>query len=357
MDTDFLILGGGVAGLTAGAALASLGRVEVWEAEAHLAHHASGRSAALFEARYGAAPVIALNRASHAAHEAAGHLSPRGLMVVGLAGEEEGAERDVAEMELEPLTPREARARVPILSDAVTRAGWHGGAWDIDTNAVVQDAARAVRASGGAVGTGLRAERIARVPGGWRVAAGGREITARVLVNAAGAWADVVAGMAGVEPIGLRPLRRSMARLKAPGGHDVRGWPMLLGVGETWYAKPDAGAWIVSPAEEDPAEPHDAHACDMVLAEGLDRYQRAVSEPVTRPVATWAGLRSFAPDRSLVLGPDPDEPAFVWCAAQGGYGFQTAPAASRFLADRVAGRASELDAGTQAALAPERLRR
>jgi len=135
------------------------------------------------------------------------------------------------------------------------------------------------------------------------VQAGG-EYTARTLVNAAGAWADLIAGIAGVTPLGIVPHRRSMARLAAPGGHDTTDWPMFFGTGESWYAKPDAGALLVSPAEEVATHPHDAFADDMTLAEGLDRYQSMVSEAVTRPIATWAGLRSFAPDRTLVLGRD-----------------------------------------------------
>ena len=145
-----------------------------------------------------------------------------------------------------------------------------------------------------------------------------------------------------------------MARLAAPGGHDLRAWPMLFGPGESWYAKPDAGALLVSPADEDPSEPMDAWPDDLVLAEGLARYEEAVTEPVTRPISTWAGLRTMSPDRGLVLGFAPDHPSFFWCAGQGGYGFQTSPAAARFAADVILGRASELDAEIQALLTPAR---
>jgi glycine/D-amino acid oxidase-like deaminating enzyme len=131
---------------------------------------------------------------------------------------------------------------------------------------------------------------------------------------------------------------------------------MFFGVNESWYAKPDAGALLVSPAEEVATHPHDAYADDMTLAEGLDRYENMVVEPVTRPIATWAGLRSFAPDRTLVLGRDPEVPEFVWCAGQGGYGFQTSPAASALIADLVTGRTPSLDAVSVAALRPDRLR-
>jgi len=181
-------------------------------------------------------------------------------------------------------------------------------------------------------------------------------LQARSIVNAAGAWVDVVANMAGIAPLGVRPLRRSIARIPAPGGHDVSRWPVMFGPGEDWYAKPDAGALLVSPADEVEIPPMDAWADDMVLAEGLARYAAHVTEPVTRMLSNWAGLRTFAPDRNLVLGPDASDPSFIWMAGQGGYGFQTAPAASQLVADLVAGRAPQIDAGMVAALSPARFR-
>jgi glycine/D-amino acid oxidase-like deaminating enzyme len=129
---------------------------------------------------------------------------------------------------------------------------------------------------------------------------------------------------------------------------------MLFGAGEAWYAKPDAGALIVSPAEEDPQVPHDAWADDMVLAEGLARYEEMVTEPVTRLISNWAGLRTFSPDRVLVIGRDAHDPAFFWLAGQGGYGFQTCPAASRLAADLIGGRPTALSTGLVAALDPGR---
>jgi len=173
-------------------------------------------------------------------------------------------------------------------------------------------------------------------------------------VNAAGAWVDEIAVMAGIAPLGFQPYRRSMARIPAPVDHDVSDWPMVVGAGETWYAKPDAGALIVSPAEEDPLPPQDAWPDDMVLAEGLNRYAQHVTAPVARLLASWAGLRTFAPDRALVLGPSPQDPSFIWCAGQGGYGFLTAPAASQLLADLVGGQEPALDADVVASLRPDR---
>jgi glycine/D-amino acid oxidase-like deaminating enzyme len=201
-----------------------------------------------------------------------------------------------------------------------------------------------------------RVTQIDQTPDGWQVVADTETYQSAQLVNAAGAWVDEIAAMAGITPIGIAPRRRSMARLPAPGGHEVTKWPMLMGVGASWYATPDAGKLLVSPADADLVTPHDAYADDIVLAEGLARYEEMVTTPVTRVETNWAGLRSFSPDGALVLGPDPDNSNFIWCAAQGGYGFQTAPAASRLLADLVGGRPSELDAASRAALSPRRLR-
>lgn len=355
--TDFIVIGGGIAGVSAGARLSALGRVVLVEREPALGYHASGRSAALFEENYGKPSTVALNRASrdYQATANGGVLSPRGLMVLGTPETAEAFADDVATMRLEALSPAEAAARFPILDRAaVDRAAFDPGAWDIDTDRLIQNFAREIRAAGGETRLGAEVTGIARTAGGWQVQLGAEVLEAPVLVNAAGAWADRIAAMAGVAPLGLQPFRRSMARIAAPGGHDVSGWPMVFGAGEAWYAKPDAGALIVSPADEDPLEPQDAWADDMVLAEGLARYQAHVTEEVTRPLASWAGLRTFAPDRQLVLGPAPADPAFVWCAGQGGYGFQSAPAASQLVADLVAGQAPELDAKVVAMLSPAR---
>jgi D-arginine dehydrogenase len=218
----------------------------------------------------------------------------------------------------------------------------------------MQGFARIARGHGARLLTRAPVQAIAPASGGWRVSTGQGEIGARLLVNAAGAWADRIARMAGVAPLGLTPMRRSMARLPAPRGHDVSRWPFVLAAGELWYARPDAGKWLVSPADEDPTEPHDAWADDMVLAEGLDRYARAVSEPVTRVGTSWAGLRTFTPDRALAIGFAPGAPGFFWHAGQGGNGFQTAPAAGRLAADLIAGRQPDLDPDLIRALNPAR---
>lgn len=351
---DFLIIGGGIAGIAAAAELSKLGSVTLIEAEDSLAHHASSRSAALYEPSYGLPPVAALTRATGDVLKAEGVLSPRGLMIVARAGEREAFLADVTAMNLGEITVAEARDRVPILRIDVDFAAIADHAWDIDTDRLIQSFARAARSRGADIVTGARATAIARDAAGWRVQTAKGDFAAARLVDAAGPWADEVARMAGIRPKGFQPYRRSMARIPAPGGLDISSWPMLFGIGESWYAKPDAGALIVSPAEEHPMDPHDAWADDMVLAEGLARYEAVVTEPVTRMLANWAGLRTFAPDRVLVIGPDPDDPGFLWSAGQGGYGFQTSAGTAALLAALADGRPPELEPEMVAALSPAR---
>jgi len=244
----------------------------------------------------------------------------------------------------------------PILNDAVVAHVAHrADAFDLDTDALLQHYRRAASEAGAAVETGAEITFITRRGPDWQVlCADGRAFIAKQIVNAAGAWVDEIAAMAGVGPIGFTPYRRSMAQLPSPGGLDTSGWAFVDEVYERWYAKPQSGKLIVSPQEEDLVTPHDAFADGMVLAEGLARFEALVETPVTRVEHSWAGLRTFAPDRALVLGRDPAEPSFVWCAGQGGYGFQTAPAAAALIGDIVAGTPPALDAHVTDALSPAR---
>lgn len=354
---DFLIIGGGVAGLSAGAELAALGDVLVVEAEAQTGYHASGRSAALYEADYGAPATIVLARASQEALAAMGALSPRGLLLVGQAHERALFNSDSDAMRMNRINLDEALQMVPILDpEKLALAAYTDAAQDIDTDLVMQSYVRRLREQGGQIRTASKVTAIRPEGGGWAIMIGEEELHARRIVNAAGAWADQVAWMAGLPGIGLQPLRRSIALLPAPPGHDIRAWPMMVNPGETWYAKPEAGKWLVSPADEDPVTPHDAWADDMVIAEGLARYEEMVTEPVTRVEVTWAGLRSFSPDRAPVLGRDPLNPAFLWCAGQGGQGFLSGPGAARVMGEAAGGAASGLAPEIIAALSPARYR-
>lgn len=353
---DFLIIGGGIAGISAAARLAPHGSVTLLEGEATLAHHASGRSAALYEPRYGLAPVVDLSMQSGDYFRSIPNLLiARGLMILGRAGQEAEFAHDIATMDLARITMDEARAIVPILNPVTVQdIGYGDHAWDIDTDLLLQGFARMARSHGAEIITNAPATKIDKTASGWLVTTALGVYEAAILINAAGAWADTVAGMAGVKPLGIQPLRRSMARIPAPGGHDLTGWPMIFGCGETWYCKPDAGALIVSPADEDPMPPHDAFADDMVLAMGLARYEEMVTEPVTRMIANWAGLRSFAPDRVPVIGFDTADRTFFWLAGQGGYGFQSSDGASRLTATLITGQAEGFSPELIASLSPAR---
>lgn len=354
---DFVIVGGGIAGLSAGARLSALGRVLLLEGEAALGFHSSGRSAALFEEDYGAPATVACAQASGPELARLGVLSPRGFLLVGQADERAAFDADAEALRMTPITPDAARALVPILNPArLALAAYTESAQDIDTDRLMQHYAREIRAAGGEIRLNAPVTAIRRTAEGWRLTAGGTEVHGRTLVNAAGAWADRLAALAGLPRVGLVPMRRSMAQIPAPEGLDCAGWPMVIGAGETWYAKPQAGKLLVSPADEDPVEPHDAWADDMVLAEGLARFEEMVTMSVTRVETSWAGLRTFASDRTLVLGPDPRDPGFAWCAGQGGQGFLSAPGSAAVLAEMLGGPASGQPASVVRALSVARFR-
>ena len=356
--TRIVIIGGGIAGISAAARLAPFADVTVLEAENALGYHATGRSAAAFLKDYGNEIIRNLNYASADYLQTEGLLSPRGMMLIAKPSQKTAFAEDCADLGMAPLSIAEAFQRVPILNpDTCAYAAFRPDVFDLDTDKMLQGFAKIARHNGAQIICNAAVRSLIHQPDNWRVETADQSYESDLIINAAGAWVDQVAKLAGVKQLGFTPLRRSMARIPAPGGHDVTGWPFLHGVHDqhgVWYAKNDAGAWLVSPSEEDLMEPFDAFADDMVLAEGLARYEEMVTEPVTRLETSWAGLRTFAPDRALVIGPDVAEPSFYWLAGQGGYGFQTAPAASQLIAGLITGKQSELDAKTVAALSPSR---
>ena len=351
---NIVIIGGGAAGLSAAAALAGEARVTLLEAEDALSYHSSGRSAAAFVPGYGNRLTQALIAAGRGHFKNNHLLSPRGMMLLAKAGEDATFEAEMAADTMTEITVEAALDMVPILNrDAVARVAVQKDVYDIDTDALLQGFTKCARANGAQIVTKARVTDIARDAYGWRVTAG--EIyRADVIINAAGAWASEIAAMAGAQDIEITPNQRSVARVPAPEGYDVSGWPFLMGVDEQWYAKADAGAMIVSPAEEEPVPAGDAWAEDMVLAEGIARYEEMVTAQVSRMLSNWAGLRSFAPDRTFVLGADATMPSFIWCAGQGGNGIQTSPAAGRLIADVVLGRPPEIGTEIADALSPAR---
>ncbi len=311
----------------------------VLEREAQPGYHSTGRSAALFAESYGTPQVRALTMASRAFFDAPPEgfadrplLSPRGALLVATHGQEELLDADwraLSEVsrQLRLLSPAEACAMVPALRpDEVVGAIHDPGAADIDVDALHQGYLRGLRRRGGVVACDAEVTALRRVEGRWRLSAAGDEHAAPVVVDAAGAWADRIAALAGVEPVGLVPRRRSAFMFAGPEDVDARRWPATIGIAENWYFKPEAGMLLGSPANADPVLPHDVAPEELDVATGIFRIEAMTTLRIRRPTRTWAGLRSFVADGDLVGGFDPDAPGFFWLAAQGGYGIQTSPA-------------------------------
>jgi D-arginine dehydrogenase len=336
---DYLVIGGGIAGASVAHWLAPHGRVVLLERESQPGYHSTGRSAALFMESYGTPQVRALTLASRAFfdHPPEGFsehplLTPRGAMMVAseehlptleahwavLRAMDTGAER---------LSRDEALARVPALRpEQVAAALYEPDAADMDVHAIHQGYLRGMRRAGGLLACDAEVTAIERTGERWRVTAGGKVYEAAVLLNAAGAWVDTIARMAGVPPIGIEPRRRSALIFAPTEGADTAHWPMVYSADEGWYLKPDAGMLLGSPANADPVDPHDVQPEELDIAFAIHRIEEATTLAIRRPTRTWAGLRSFVADGDLVGGFEPSAPGFFWVAAQGGYGIQTSAA-------------------------------
>ncbi|MEV6521581.1 FAD-binding oxidoreductase [Longispora sp. NPDC051575] len=344
---DFLVIGAGIAGAAAGYFLAGHGRVTVLDMESAAGYHATGRSAALFSEYFGTPPVRELTAASRAFLTAppAGFcdtplLHPRGALAVGAGGaafEAEFAEGRDAPEPVRRIDPAEALARCPVLRPGTFTAAMHKpGAMDIDVAALHQGFLAGVRRAGGRVLTGARVRAVGPSGGQWRVETDLGEYGAPVVVNAAGAWADELAVAAGVKPVGLVARRRTACLVSLPPGLDARDWPLVHDVPETYYFRPESGGLLLSPADETTAPPGDARPADLDVALAAERVAQATTLVIRSIRRAWAGLRTFAPDDTPVLGAA-ERPGFHWLAGLGGFGIQTAVEVGRLLAAEVTG--------------------
>lgn len=329
------MVGGGVAGLTVALALQEWASVTVIECESQLGYHASGRSAALFSESYGNALIRALSLASREALATGGYFEHRrGALHFGEAADVERVDALAREAQallpgIRRLTASETAEMVPVIDIAATCGGvYEPDAMDIDTGKVVQSCASAFRTNGGAISLNEEVLRIERHGEGLRVATTSGAYDADFVVNAAGAWADTIAERAGLPRIGLAPKRRTAFIFDAP-GYDTRHWPLVVDIRERFYFKPDAGRLIGSLADETDSPPCDAWPEDIDVATAVDRIEQATKLRIHRPHTPWAGLRTFSPDRSPVVGADPRLPGLFWLAGQGGYGFQVSFALAR----------------------------
>jgi len=338
---DFIVIGAGIAGSSAAAELARKGRVILLERESQPGYHTTGRSAATYEPAYGAENVRRLTLASGPFLQnpptdfcTEPLLSPRGTLTLFREGQDDLFEknRDVMASvtdDFSILGPDEITRLVPIIDPAYAVQGIHANeAQDIDVNGLHQGFLRQMKTHGGALVVNAEVEGISRSDGGgdWLASTRAGEFRAPVIVNAAGAWCDVIAEMAGVAAIGLEPRRRNAVLVNLPDGLDPSSWPLVFGPEPSFYFKPDAGRLMVSPEDAIPSAPCDARPDDMDIAIAIDRFETATTVTVRRPEHTWAGLRSFVADEMLVAGYDGSAEGFFWLTGQGGYGIETSPA-------------------------------
>lgn len=348
--TDFIVIGGGIAGASAAAYLAPHGAVLLLEQERSLAYHTTGRSAATFITNYGSPGARALARASKdflenppEASVDADLLSPRGVIwtarpdqtddieAVANAGRASGSDPDV-------LDPDQIMEIMPLMNRANLGGGIHEPtARDVDVAGLHQAFVRILRKQGGEIATQSPVSAISRSDGEWIVTTSTGIRRARYLVNASGAWGDVVAVMADVEPIGLQPMRRTA--FMVPGSDEYAKLPMIVGIGNDYYFRPDGSQFLCSLSEEEPSEPTDPRPRMEDVALAIDRINEVTTLGIRTVNSQWTGLRTFAPDREFVVGEEPKAPGFFWVVGQGGSGIMTSPGAGALVASQVLGNA------------------
>ncbi len=372
LDCDFLVIGAGISGAAAAYELAAHGSVAVLEAESRPGYHSTGRSAALYTRHFGGPTVRKLTAASlpFFSNPPAGFaehalLTPRGGLTV--ANSEQRGEID-AQLELGAkdgsiieLTPAQALQCAPFLkADSIAFAAFEEKILDMDVAAIHQGFLRGLKARGGQLVCDAPIARLERIGRAWHAASDNTLVRAPIAVNAAGAWADKLAALAGAAPVGLVPKRRTAIQIDLPNGTDTRSWPAVDEAGYGCYVKPETGRVMASPADATPSEPCDAQPEDYDVAVIADWLERRTTIPVRRINHKWAGLRSFVADESPVAGFDDRVPGFFWLCGQGGYGIMLAPTLGRAAAQLIVHGslpADLTDAGvTSAELAPERCR-
>ncbi|MEQ8710580.1 MAG: FAD-binding oxidoreductase [Rhodospirillales bacterium] len=351
MTRKVVIVGGGMAGISLAAVLSAEAEVVVLERESTPGYHATGRSAAVYAPAYGNRTIRALTAASRDFFEnppegfaASPLLEPRHVMFFARQDQQETLARLLGETAGQQGL-REVNTSAVLEQIPCFRSGYLHSAVedvttsDIDVDALLQGYARQLRRNGGRIVTDFDVKALNRQNSVWTITStDGRALDADIVVNAAGAWADGLAVIAGAAPAGLTPLRRTAITIDSPAGVDVSAWSIAIDADEKLYFKPEAGRILVSPADETPSEPCDAQPEELDIAICVDRLQSATDLSVRHISHKWAGLRTFAPDRTPVVGYDKADNGFFWLAGQGGYGIQTAPAMAELAASLVLGK-------------------
>jgi D-arginine dehydrogenase len=349
-NPDILVIGGGIAGLSAAAALAEHARVTVIEAEEQIGFHASGRSATMLHYALGDRLVRALTLASRPFIENPpsdfGDVSlGRRMPVLVFARDDERAELDALHSAISPfaIVERLDSAGVhqlcPLLNDQQTHGIVDRTALRLDAHALLQGNLRQLRSRGGSLVMGEWIAAIERRDGVWHIASEtGARWSAPIMVNAAGAWADEIARLASVQPLGLQPKRRTIVTFDAPAGTELDSLPFAKTVGDGVYFAPESGRLFASPMDEVPVEPSDAQAEEYEVALAAFRMEERTTVKVERIHSRWAGLRTFTPDGHPAAGFAPDAEGFFWLAGQGGFGLQTSPAMAAIANSLISGR-------------------
>ena len=355
-ECDFLIVGAGIAGASAGYFLAKNHKVILIERESQPGYHTTGRSIAVYTEAYGPHAIRALAISGGAFFKSPPKgfsdvplCHPHGLMFVARADQKDslyGALAAVKDLSpgIHEITPEEAVRRVPVLRrDYLAHCFLDPMTMALDVNAIHQGYLRGLKQAGGVVVNDAEAERFERKGGKWHVTTPAGVFSAPVVINAAGAWADVVAARVGAKALGLVPKRRTVIAFAPPAGINGNEWPVVFDTDEEWYFKVDAGTVLGSPADATPSPPTDAQPEDLDVALTIDRLERATAFKVGRILRKWAGLRSFVVDGVPVAGPDPHVEGFVWCAGQGGYGIETSVGMGRSTASLATGQGLPAD--------------
>ena len=333
--SDVIIIGAGIAGTSLAANLSQHRSVTVLEMEQHPGFHATGRSAAYYAPSYGNSVVRAVTKASgeffHAPPDGfsdAPLINNRPAMFVATDEQPESLNQLLASnADLELISSAEIKDRVSIIDkEVIVRAALDLVGGDLDVDALMQGFLRQLKQRDGELVTGEQVIKLDYKDSLWQVTTTNEIFQASIVVNAAGAWADEIAVLGGIGKLGLQPKRRTVALVAPPTGVDVSAWPLVVDVDEQFYFKPDAGQLLTSPADETPSDACDAHPEEHDIALGIDRIQRVTSLEVQRVNHSWAGLRTFAPDKTFVSGFDPRSTGFYWLAGQGGYGVQSSAA-------------------------------
>jgi D-arginine dehydrogenase len=331
---DVLVVGAGIVGLSIAAELSAARRVALIDSETEVAQHATGRSVSVSIPWYGnkdSQVFTKLSRdwfaAASAKTNGKSFINPRGLMTVGLVGDTDRQDANDLQSETDRMTAREAANRIPILRESlIESASYDPSVVDIDVARMLKHYLQVLSSNKGQLLTSHRLINGSWGPRAWSVTTSQNTIECDLIVNAGGAWADIVASALGAHPIGLQPLKRTVTEFADVLSASATTWPLVLDKAGTLYFKPHGTRLISSSNEEIPWPAEDALASSADVFRNVDRMKRFTTLDTTRVSRSWAGLRTFSPDRSLVLGPDPDIATLIWCAGQGGAGVQSAPA-------------------------------